>query len=101
MMMSGIPLIHILTFRCLFYQLRGFEHIKGVILEPQTFEDIPGLLTPTMKKKRDKMLKHYKVNPSFLIPFSLWFRTKNFMLFPSNFVQTEIDDLYYTLAKKK
>ncbi|XP_057519161.1 long chain acyl-CoA synthetase 1-like isoform X1 [Amaranthus tricolor] len=55
-------------------KLRGFEHIKGVILEPQTFEDIPGLLTPTMKKKRDKMLKHYK---------------------------TEIDDLYYTLAKKK
>ncbi|CAO2818692.1 unnamed protein product [Amaranthus hypochondriacus] len=53
-------------------KLRGFEYIKGVILEPQTFEVIPGLMTPTMKKRRDKMLKHY---------------------------QAETDELYYNLAK--
>ncbi|KMT10007.1 hypothetical protein BVRB_5g122220 [Beta vulgaris subsp. vulgaris] len=55
-------------------KLRGFEHVKGVILESQTFEMIPSLLTPTMKKRRDKVLKHY---------------------------QAEIDDLYCTLAKGK
>lgn len=54
-------------------KLRGFEQIKGVILEPQTFEAIPGLLTPTLKKRRDKMLKHYQV---------------------------EIEELYRTLAKR-
>ncbi|KAL2935135.1 Long chain acyl-CoA synthetase 1 [Bienertia sinuspersici] len=54
-------------------KLRGFEHVKGIVLEPQTFEMIPDLLTPTMKKRRDKMLKHY---------------------------QAEINDLYSTLAKK-
>lgn len=55
-------------------KLRGFEHVKGIIVESQTFELIPSLLTPTMKKRRDKMLKHY---------------------------QAEIDDLYCTLAKGK
>ncbi|XP_056684393.1 long chain acyl-CoA synthetase 1 isoform X1 [Spinacia oleracea] len=55
-------------------KLRGFEQVKGIVLEPQTFEVIPELLTPTMKKRRDKMLKHY---------------------------QAEIDDLYCTLAKGK
>ncbi|XP_021768691.1 long chain acyl-CoA synthetase 1-like [Chenopodium quinoa] len=55
-------------------KLRGFEHVKGVVIEPQTFELIPSLMTPTMKKRRDKMLKHY---------------------------QAEIDDLYNTLAKGK
>lgn len=53
-------------------KLRGFEQVKGVILEPQTFEEIPGLLTPTLKKMRGKMLKHYQV---------------------------EIEELYRTLAK--
>lgn len=55
-------------------KLRGFEHVRGVVLEPQNFEVIPGLLTPTMKKRRDIMLKHYKA---------------------------QIDELYLNLAKGK
>lgn len=42
-------------------KLRGFEHIKGVIVEAETFEGEKGLLTPTLKKKRDRLLHHYKV----------------------------------------
>ncbi|XP_027109281.1 long chain acyl-CoA synthetase 1-like isoform X3 [Coffea arabica] len=41
-------------------KLRGFEHIKGIILEPQPFELQKDLVTPTLKKKRDQLLKHYK-----------------------------------------
>ncbi|KAJ9542994.1 hypothetical protein OSB04_022701 [Centaurea solstitialis] len=55
-------------------KLRGFEHIKGVIVEPQTFEDQKDLLTATMKKRRDKLMKRYKVG---------------------------IDDLYKNLTTKK
>ncbi|KAJ0449824.1 putative long-chain-fatty-acid--CoA ligase [Helianthus annuus] len=42
-------------------KLRGFEHIKGVIVEPETFEGEKDLLTATMKKRRDKLLNRYKV----------------------------------------
>ncbi|XP_023756261.1 long chain acyl-CoA synthetase 1 [Lactuca sativa] len=42
-------------------KLRGFEHIKGVIVEEKTFEGEKDLLTPTLKKKRDKFLSCYKV----------------------------------------
>ncbi|KAI3741734.1 hypothetical protein L1987_59408 [Smallanthus sonchifolius] len=42
-------------------KLRGFEKIKGVIIEAETFEGERGLLTPTMKKKREKLLDYYKV----------------------------------------
>ncbi|GAB4841801.1 Long-chain-fatty-acid--CoA ligase 2 (Long-chain acyl-CoA synthetase 2) (Fatty acid activator 2) [Ancistrocladus abbreviatus] len=55
-------------------KLKGFEHVKGIILEPQPFELLPDLLTPTMKKRRDRLLKHY---------------------------QAEIDALYGTLTKGK
>lgn len=55
-------------------KLRGFECIKGVVLEPQQFELQDGLVTPTMKKKRNMMLKRY---------------------------QAEIDELYRVLAKGK
>ncbi|XP_034691835.1 long chain acyl-CoA synthetase 1 [Vitis riparia] len=41
-------------------KLRGFEHIKGVILEARLFEAEQDLVTPTLKKRRDKMLKHYQ-----------------------------------------
>ena len=41
-------------------QLRGFEHIKGVIVEPKTLEEQANLLTVTLKKQRDRMLKRYK-----------------------------------------
>ncbi|PWA84102.1 AMP-dependent synthetase and ligase family protein [Artemisia annua] len=42
-------------------KLRGFEQIKGVIVEAETFEGEKGLLTATLKKKRDKMLNYYKI----------------------------------------
>ncbi|KAI3679081.1 hypothetical protein L6452_38389 [Arctium lappa] len=41
-------------------KLRGFEHIKGIIVEPRTFEDEKELLTATLKKRRDKLMKRYK-----------------------------------------
>ncbi|KAL9168279.1 hypothetical protein ABFS82_04G005200 [Erythranthe guttata] len=43
-------------------KLRGFENIKGVILEPKLFElSEKELVTATLKKRRDRLLKHYKV----------------------------------------
>ncbi|XP_071716378.1 long chain acyl-CoA synthetase 1-like isoform X2 [Rutidosis leptorrhynchoides] len=41
-------------------KLRGFEHIKAIIVEPRTFEGEKDLLTATMKKRRDKLLNRYK-----------------------------------------
>ncbi|KAH1259812.1 Long chain acyl-CoA synthetase 1 [Glycine max] len=55
-------------------KLRGFEHIKGVILEPQEFDMERDLVTATLKKKRNKLLKYYQV---------------------------EIDELYQSLKGKK
>ncbi|KAI3951732.1 hypothetical protein MKW98_013790 [Papaver atlanticum] len=42
-------------------KLRGFEHIKGVVLDPLSFDVERDLVTPTMKKKRNQLLKHYQV----------------------------------------
>ncbi|XP_061366195.1 long chain acyl-CoA synthetase 1-like [Gastrolobium bilobum] len=42
-------------------KLKGFEHIKGVILEPRPFDMERDLVTATMKKKRNNMLKYYQV----------------------------------------
>ncbi|KAL1558374.1 Long-chain-fatty-acid--CoA ligase 2 (Long-chain acyl-CoA synthetase 2) (Fatty acid activator 2) [Salvia divinorum] len=43
-------------------KLRGFEYIKGVIIEPQLFElSEKELVTATLKKRRDRLLKQYKV----------------------------------------
>jgi len=41
--------------------LKGFEHIKGVILDPLPFDMERDLVTATLKKKRNNMLKYYKV----------------------------------------
>lgn len=43
-------------------QLRGFEYIKGVYLVPEPFDVEHDLVTPTLKKKRDKLLTCYKVH---------------------------------------
>lgn len=43
-------------------KLRGFEYIKGIILEPRMFELDPNLMTATMKKRREKMIKHYQAD---------------------------------------
>ncbi|KAK6937241.1 AMP-dependent synthetase/ligase [Dillenia turbinata] len=42
-------------------KLRGFEYIKGVIVNTQPFDAERDLVTPTMKKKRSKLLKYYEV----------------------------------------
>ncbi|KAF7818112.1 long chain acyl-CoA synthetase 1 [Senna tora] len=42
-------------------KLKGFEHIKGVILEPRPFDMERDLVTATMKKRRNNMLKYYEV----------------------------------------
>ncbi|XP_058084147.1 long chain acyl-CoA synthetase 1-like [Magnolia sinica] len=42
-------------------KLRGFEHIKGITLEPKPFDVESNLVTPTMKKKRAQLLKHYQM----------------------------------------
>ncbi|KAH9313020.1 hypothetical protein KI387_028055, partial [Taxus chinensis] len=40
--------------------LKGFEHIKAVHLDPQPFDVERSLLTPTYKKKRPRMVKYYQ-----------------------------------------
>ncbi|KAF1880349.1 hypothetical protein Lal_00048986 [Lupinus albus] len=55
-------------------KLRGFEHIKGIILDSQEFDMERGLVTATLKKKRNNMLKYYQV---------------------------EIDELYQSLSRDK
>ncbi|CAK7348469.1 unnamed protein product [Dovyalis caffra] len=42
-------------------KLKGFEHIKGVILEPCPFDIERDLVTATLKKKRNKLVSYYKV----------------------------------------
>ncbi|KAM2032768.1 hypothetical protein ACFX1T_014751 [Malus domestica] len=41
-------------------KLKGFEVIKGVHLDPEPFDMERDLITPTYKKKRPQLLKHYK-----------------------------------------
>ncbi|KAJ6879792.1 hypothetical protein NC652_033236 [Populus alba x Populus x berolinensis] len=43
-------------------QLRGFEHIRGVILESFPLDTERDLVTATLKKKRNKLGSHYQVN---------------------------------------
>lgn len=42
-------------------QLKGFEFIKAVHLDPEPFDIERDLLTPTYKKKRPQLLKYYQV----------------------------------------
>ncbi|CAN1341021.1 Long chain acyl-CoA synthetase 1 [Linum perenne] len=41
-------------------KVRGFEYIKGVILESKPFDIEKELVTATLKKKRNKLLKYYQ-----------------------------------------
>ncbi|RDX80169.1 Long chain acyl-CoA synthetase 1, partial [Mucuna pruriens] len=45
-------------------KLKGFEYIKGVVLDPQPFDMERDLVTSTMKKRRNNMLKYYQVSLS-------------------------------------
>ncbi|KAM7274842.1 hypothetical protein ACFE04_016708 [Oxalis oulophora] len=42
-------------------KLRGFEYVKGVILDSCPFDMERDLVTATLKKKRNKLLKYYEV----------------------------------------
>ncbi|KAL5791980.1 hypothetical protein ACOSP7_000574 [Xanthoceras sorbifolium] len=42
-------------------QLRGFEFVKGVIFDPLPFDMERDLVTATLKKKRNILLKYYQV----------------------------------------
>ena len=49
-------------------QLKGFEFIKAIHLDPVPFDMDRDLLTPTFKKKRPQLLKYYKVPCLFINP---------------------------------
>ncbi|TQE01779.1 hypothetical protein C1H46_012579 [Malus baccata] len=51
-------------------KLKGFEVIRGVHLDPEPFDMERDLITPTYKKKRPQLLKHYKCQRRALAP--LW-----------------------------
>ncbi|XP_031274144.1 long chain acyl-CoA synthetase 1 isoform X1 [Pistacia vera] len=42
-------------------KLRGFEYIKGFILDPHPFDMERDLVTATLKKRRNKLRHHYQV----------------------------------------
>lgn len=48
-------------------QLRGFEMLKAVYLEPNLFDMERDLITPTFKLKRPQLLKYYKVIENLLV----------------------------------
>lgn len=66
---SCVMLIH-MTYKTLtLLQLRGFEMLKAVYLEPNPFDMERDLITPTFKLKRPQLLKYYKVK--FIVSFSV------------------------------
>ncbi|CAN6700111.1 unnamed protein product [Malus baccata var. baccata] len=42
-------------------KLSGFQYIKGIIIEPRPFDIERDLVTATLKKKRNQLLKYYQV----------------------------------------
>lgn len=53
-------------------QLKGFEFVKAVHLDPIPFDMERNLLTPTFKKKRDQFLKYYQVCSSTSLKLETW-----------------------------
>lgn len=58
-MRANFILTHRPLIMCL--QLRGFEMLRAVQLDPIPFDVDRDLITPTFKLKRPQLLKHYKV----------------------------------------
>jgi len=54
-----VTLIHAIN------QLRGFEYIKGIVLDPVPFDIERDLVTATMKKRRKNMQNYYQVRKAF------------------------------------
>lgn len=53
-------------------QLKGFELLRAVHLEPLPFDIDRDLITPTFKLKRTQLLKHYKARkPNFSLQVML------------------------------
>lgn len=57
-----------------FWQLKGFELIKAVHLDPVPFDMERDLITPTFKKKRPQLLKYYQVKAVKLSGFHFCFK---------------------------
>jgi long-chain acyl-CoA synthetase len=81
-------------------QLKGFELIRAVHLDPAPFDMERDLITPTYKKKRPQLLKHYQVWQQFQIT-RLGYRHRwslTFVwMFLSLFVQSIIDGMYNSM----
>lgn len=56
-----VSVIKNFSFYFIFLQLKGFEIIKNIHLDPVPFDINRDLITPTYKKKRPQMLKYYQV----------------------------------------
>lgn len=52
------------------WQLKGFEFVRAIHLDPVPFDMERDLITPTYKKKRPQLLKYYQVDKFFLVEFS-------------------------------
>lgn len=67
-MIKFVPLHYVLLITLYFIvclmllaQLKGFEVLKAIHLDPVPFDLERDLLTPTYKKKRPQLLKYYQV----------------------------------------
>ena len=61
-MIFWLPEFDVMSCFLMFWQLKGFEIIKAVHLDPVPFDMERDLLTPTYKKKRPQLLKYYQVS---------------------------------------
>ncbi|RHN49040.1 putative long-chain-fatty-acid--CoA ligase [Medicago truncatula] len=69
-------------------KLKGFEQIKGVILDPHPFDMERDLVTATLKKRRNNMLKYYQGPFYVLLHMSI---SDKLLIY---FKQVEIDEVY-------